>query len=138
MAEDQTAEQPNEKEAMKMSNELTTARRKIPASCLVDPQALSQAVGILAALEGMSEAKAVASGKWIQVRYDVAKIQYPALIQALEAEGLLKHPSWWERLKRGWYSDQDCVARDNARAKPSPCCSNPTSIMAQSGKKKHR
>jgi hypothetical protein len=121
-----------------MSNELTMARRKLQASTLVAPQSLPQALGILSALEGVSEAKAEASEKWIQVRYDVAKIQYPALIQALEAEGLLKRPGWREKLKRGWYADQDCVARDNARAKPSPCCSNPTSIMAQSGKKKHR
>ena len=121
-----------------MSNELTMARRKLRASTLVSPQSLPQALGILAAIEVVSEAKAEASGKWIQMRYDVAKIQYPALIQALEVEGLLKQPGWWENLKRGWYTDQDCVARDNARAKPSPCCSNPTSIMAQSSKKKQR
>lgn len=121
-----------------MNTELTITCRRLRASTLVTSQSLSEAMGILCALEGVREAKADTFGKWIQVRYDVKKIQYPALIQALEAEGLLKQPGWWERLKRGWYADQDCVVRDNARAKPSPCCSNPTSIMAQSGKKKQR
>lgn len=121
-----------------MANELTTAHRKVHASSLAASRTLLQAVEILSALEGVREAKVDASGKWIQVGYDVEKIQYPALVEALETENLLKRPGLWEKLKRGWYADQDAVMRDNARAKPSPCCSNPTGIMAQTGKKKHR
>jgi len=117
------------------SNELSTVCRKVSASSLLDAGALQQAAEVLAALEGVVEAKSASSKKSIQVRYDTAKLLYPALIRALEKGGLMKEASWWERVKLGWYRDQDCVARDNARAKPSPCCSNPTSILAQSGKK---
>jgi len=119
------------------SNELSTVCRKVNVSSLGDTETLKQATEILSALQGVMEAKPVSSGKYIQVRYDTAKLLYPALIQALEEASLLKEASWWERIKRGWYKDQDCVARDNARAKPSPCCSNPTSILVQSEKKKH-
>jgi len=118
------------------SNELSTVCRKVNASSLNDEGALQQAAGILSSLSGVMEAKPATSGKCIQVRYDVAKVQYPALIRALEEAGLLKEASWWERVKLGWYKDQDCVTRDNARAKPSPCCSNPTSILSQSSKKR--
>ena len=122
-----------------MSNaELTTVRRNVSISSLQDAETVPQALGILFALPGVSEAKSAAAGKYIRVRYDVAKLQHPALIRALDEAALLKTAGWWERTKRGWYRDQDCVIRDNARAKPSPCCSNPTSILAQSGKKRRR
>ncbi len=120
-----------------MSEDLTTVRRHIRISILQDPECLQHAAGIIKALPGVLETTAKSSSKWICVRYDATKLQYPALIKALEEQGLITKLSWWERVKRSWYSDQDCIARDNARAKPSPCCSNPTSIMAQSGKKKH-
>ena len=121
-----------------MTNELTTAHRQLHTSILEDPGSTQRAARILAALPGVKEAKPNASGKCIRVCYDVTKLQYPALIHALETEGLIKKTGWWERVRCGWYSDQDCITRDNARAKPSPCCSNPTSILAQSGDKKHR
>jgi hypothetical protein len=120
------------------SNELSTVCRKVSASSLLDAGASQQAADVLAALAGVVEAKPASSEKTIRVRYDTAKLQYPALIRALEKAGLLKEASWWERVKLGWYRDQDCVTRDNARAKPSPCCSNPTSILAQSSKKRQR
>jgi hypothetical protein len=118
------------------SSELSTVCRKVSASSLRVVSDLQQAVGILSALPGVKKAALTASRKQVKVDYDVAKLQYPALIHALEEAGLLKEPSWWERVKLGWYKDQDCVVRDNARAKPSPCCSNPTSILQQSGKKR--
>jgi hypothetical protein len=120
------------------NSELTTVWRRLSISSLRDSETVHRAAAILAALPGVIEAKPVSSEKRIRVRYDVAKLQYPNLIHALEDVGLLQEPTWWERVKRGWYNDQDCITRDNAWAKPSPCCSNPTSIMAQSRNKRLR
>jgi len=121
-----------------MAQELATASRQLNRSLLLDPESLHQAVKIISALSGIYTACSNKKGDRIQVSYNVTKIRYPTLLQALETEHLIKRLNWWERTKRNWYNQQDIVLRDNARAKPSPCCSNPTSIMEQSSKPKNR
>jgi hypothetical protein len=117
-----------------MTKELTTASRRVSRSQLVDPESLNQAITIISALLGIYKATSDKKGKYIQISYNVTRLRYPVLLQALEAKHLIKEANWWERIKRSWYNEQDIVLRDNARAKPSPCCSNPTSILAQSNK----
>ncbi|MFC1603339.1 hypothetical protein ACFL3U_07200 [Pseudomonadota bacterium] len=121
-----------------MTKELTTASRRLNRSLLLNPESLHQAIKIISALSGVYKVLSDKKGKQIQISYNVTKLRYPALLQALEAEHLIKESTWWERIKRNWYNQQDIVMRDNARAKPSPCCSNPTSIMVQSNKPNNR
>jgi len=118
-----------------MTKELTTASRQLSRSLLLDPESLQQAIKTISSLPGVYKAQSDKKEKQIQVTYNVTKLRYPALLRALEAEHLIRALNWWERTKRNWYNDQDIVMRDNARAKPSPCCSNPTSIMSQSDKR---
>lgn len=105
---------------------------------LADKAELREVVVVLKSLPGMAECVPAASGKYIELSYDAAKLQYSILLESLRREGLLDELglSWWQRLKAGWYQDQDVVVKDNARAKPAPCCSNPTEIMAQSRKRR--
>jgi len=117
-----------------MTTELTTASRQLNRSLLLDPESLHQAITVISALPGVYKVQLDKKGKQIQINYNVTKLRYPALLHALETEHLIREPNWWGRIKRNWYNDQDIVMRDNARAKPSPCCSNPTSILAQSSK----
>ena len=121
-----------------MTKALTTVNRKLQLSILKEIASAQQAASILKAIPGVSEADLDASGKRITLCYDAAKLQYPGLLQALAAQGLLGELSWWGRFKSSWYKDQDIVTRDNAKAKPSPCCSNPTSIIGHGGKTKRR
>jgi len=121
-----------------MSKSLTTVKRRINGSILGDAAEITQVLRLLITLPGMVEASPAASGKYIDVSYDAARLQYSSLIQALQYEGLLNDTglNWWQRLKSSWYQDQDLIRRDNAKAKPTPCCSNPTEIIAQSRKRK--
>lgn len=121
-----------------MGESLTKVKRRISSSVWGDAVDVTQMARGLMALPGVIDVSPAASGKHICVSYDVAKLQYLSLIQALQSEGLLSDAglSWWQRFKSSWYQDQDLIRRDNAKAKPAPCCSNPTEIIAQSRKRK--
>jgi hypothetical protein len=120
---------------MTMNESATTVHRRLGTSILKETGSIQQAVDILAALPGMISAKADTSGKRIQVCYDVTNLQFPNLIQALEAKDIVKEPGWWDRFRFSSYRFQDINIRDNAQAKPGPCCSNPKKIVEQSRKK---
>jgi hypothetical protein len=121
-----------------MAKSLALVKRRLSASILADGAELREAVTALKSLQGMTECVPAASGKYICVSYDAVNLQYPALLESLRQAGLLNESglSWWQRLKAGWYQDQDVVIKENARVKPTPCCSNPTEIMAQSRKRR--
>lgn len=121
-----------------MAKLLTLVKRRLSISLLSDGADTQAVVGVLKSLPGMIECGLATSGKCIRMNYDASKLQYALLLDSLRQAGMLKDSglSWWQRLKVGWYQDQDVVAKDNARAKPAPCCSNPTEIMASSRKRR--
>ena len=92
-----------------MTNELTTASRKLNRSLLLDPESLHQAIKIISALPGVYKAQLDKTGNQIQISYNVTKLRYRALIQALESESLIKEPNWWESFKHNWHNEQDIV-----------------------------
>ena len=118
-----------------MNKSATTVHRRLSTSILKETASTQRAVDILHGLPGAIEVKADTSGKRIGIHYDVTILLFPNLIKALEAEKLVKEPGWWDRFKFSSYRFQDINIRDNAQAKPAPCCSNPEGIVDQCGKK---
>jgi len=108
-----------------MNNTTTLVTRRIPVTLLNTAENLHVAVKILISLPSMQEVAAGSRGKSIEVRYDAAALQFPALLAALNAEHLLKSPGWWTALQFVCYGYMDRNTRDMASVPASPCCSNP-------------
>lgn len=111
-------------------------QRRINFSILKDGDSTEQAVKVLGAMPSILEVKLIPSGKKIRVSYDLKKLNYSDLIKALNEQDLVIPLGRWQRFKVAWYRDLDINTRDNAMARPSPCCSDPTSITGPSRKRK--
>jgi len=75
------------------------------------------------------------SGMYMDVRrhrlslvYDVTRLDYRQLLEALAEAGYPVSETRWSRWKASWLQGLDDTARDNANAPEAPCCSNPKGI----------
>jgi len=80
---------------------------------------------ILREIDGVLQVSAEGTRRAILVRYLVTKTDYQSLERTLEATGFPPANSRWERFKSNWYQNLDLTGRENAGARPSPCCSKP-------------
>lgn len=107
------------------NTEMAKVKRAVKASILSDRQG---AIRTLRSLRGSPQVSPSTSVGKIDVTYDVRELTYKDLFEALRREHLTGDPGWWERVRMFWFGYLDSNIRENLSAKPSPCCSNPTSI----------
>jgi len=65
----------------------------------------------------------------VTVVYDITRLDYRLVLDALEEIGFPAPETWWSRLKTSWLQSLDETGRENANAPPAPCCSNPRGIV---------
>lgn len=82
----------------------------------------------VAQLEGVRQVQVFTGSRKIRVTYDQTRVDYGRVLEALELAGFPASESWWSRVKTGWFQYLDTTARDNAKAPPLPCCSDPDSV----------
>lgn len=76
-------------------------------------------------IDGVLQASANGTKGTVLVRYLVTKTDYQALERALEAAGFPCAGGRWARFRSGYYQSLDLTGRENAGARPSPCCNKP-------------
>lgn len=87
-----------------------------------------QIVRYVEQLEGVRRVQVSMRSRKIRVAYDQTRVDYQRVLERLELAGFPASGNWWSRLKAGWFQYLDTTARDNAKAPPPPCCSNPRGV----------
>ena len=90
-----------------------------------DAQMIAERLGRLPGVRGT---KTDVPRRRVTVVYDVTRLDYRRVLEALEKTGFPAPESWWLRLKASWLQNLDETGRENANAPEAPCCSNPKGI----------
>lgn len=90
-----------------------------------DAQIIAERLGRLPGVRGT---KTDVSRHRVTVVYDVTRLDYRSVVDALAETGFPAPESWWLRLKAKWLQSLDETGRENANAPEAPCCSNPKGI----------
>jgi hypothetical protein len=108
------------------SGNVWEVKRKIRVSAALATRAdATNAERTLGAINGVLQVSADHARHTILARYLVTKTDYQALEHKLEATGFPPAEGRWARFKSGWCQSLDLTARENAGARPSPCCNKP-------------
>ena len=81
-------------------------------------------------LPGMRGAQTDTGRHRLTVVYDVTRLNYRQVLDALANTGFPLPDTWWSRLKTNWLQGLDETGRENANAPEAPCCSNPKGIAS--------
>ena len=76
-------------------------------------------------LTGAADVSWNTRGDRISIIYDIRTIDYETVLQQLfDAGGVVKR-GFWSRWLGKMYQSSDLIGRENASARPAPCCNKP-------------
>jgi len=104
-------------------------KRKISLPSLSHQADGDMVASTVAGLAGVHEVQVDVAGQQLLVLYDVTRVDYQTILDALAQAGYPAKDDWWARVKRGWFQYLDTNGRENANAPEPPCCSNPKGIV---------
>ena len=90
-----------------------------------DAQVIAERIGRLPGVRG---AETDIGRQRVTVVYDITRLDYQHVLDALVDTGFPIPDSWWSRLKANWLQGLDENGRENANAPDAPCCSNPKGV----------
>ena len=64
----------------------------------------------------------------VRIRYETTETDYTTIGTALSEAGLPPLRGWWADRKARWLQGLDLTSRENAGARPSPCCNKPPGV----------
>jgi len=82
----------------------------------------------LAQLPGVRTAVVESSRHRVVVVYDINRLSYRQVLEALAQAGLPTPDTWWWRLKGNWLEYLDTTGRENAHLPEPSCCSHPKGL----------
>lgn len=100
-------------------------RRRIRIPALRDPDTGVAVERLLSELPSLRAVGEDLPRQRVSVIYDASTLDYRTIIKALAQGGYPPLDSWWTRFMAGCYQYTDTNARENAAARPSPCCNKP-------------
>ena len=80
---------------------------------------------VLGALSGVRMVAGNVAKRQVTVLYDAPVLDYRSIEEELQNMGFPPLDTWWSRFKGSWFQYTDTNARENANARPSPCCNKP-------------
>ncbi|HDK38074.1 MAG TPA: cation transporter [Thiolapillus brandeum] len=80
---------------------------------------------VLGTLRGVNSVNTEVGKNQVVVVYDASKLDYRAVLKALETTGVFPARGWWSRIRGSMYQFSDGNARDNAKVPPPVCCNKP-------------
>jgi hypothetical protein len=96
---------------------------KVPALLrAADARVVEQALGQIGGIRALG---VDISRCLVTVRYETTEIDHQGVRIALEAAGFPPADGWWARRRYKWLQRLDVTSRENAGARPSPCCNKP-------------
>jgi len=110
--------------ALKLEGPWEVRRKlKIPEmSDLADGEHVEQ---ILNQVSGVRGYAVDLSHHLVRIRYETTETDYETIRTALSAAGLSPVRGRWADRKARWLQGLDLTSRENAGARPSPCCNKP-------------
>ena len=107
------------------TNDTWTVRRNLRLARAVSADEVARIEEALASLEGLVGYSIEQGSDRLKVSYNVMKMDYRVLGNALDKSGCSLASRRWSRIKGWFYQFSDTNARDNAKAPPPPCCNKP-------------